>query len=103
MDTVFHRGDNTDYQYRKPSRALGQKEILPSIPMHNLLVWGAGLFLRLYGGQDYSCAYGGQDSFLPQAPLRDFLHPEAWLEDNLPSYAPFPRNLPFMYAVSCSR
>ena len=31
---------NTDYQYRKPSRALGQEEILPSIPTHKLQTKG---------------------------------------------------------------
>ena len=40
MDMDFHCGDNTDYQYRKPSRALGQEEILPSIPTHNALTKG---------------------------------------------------------------
>ena len=74
MDMGFHCGDYTDYQYRKPSRALGQEEILPSIPTHNLLIWGAGLFLRLYGEQDF---------FLSQAPQRVFLHPEARLDGNM--------------------
>ena len=40
MDMGFHCGDNTDYQYRKPSWALGQEEILPSISTHNLQTKG---------------------------------------------------------------
>ena len=80
MDMGFHCGDNTDYQYRKPSWALGQEEILPSISTHNLQTKGwQQLHLQAIG----SPYMGGQDFFLPQAPLRGFLHPEARLEGNM--------------------
>ena len=51
----FHCGDNTDYQHRKPSRALGQEDILPSIPTHNLLIWGGRIIPAYMGGRISSC------------------------------------------------
>ena len=76
----FHCGYNADYQYRKPSRALGQEDILPSIPTRNLLTKGWQQLHQQAIGSPYM---GGQDFFLPQAPLRGFLHPEARLEGNM--------------------
>ena len=61
MDMGFHCGDNTDYQYRKPSWALGQEEILPSISTHNLQTKGwQQLHLQAIGSP-----YMGGAGFLP--------------------------------------